>query len=77
MTVGDFGRYASAQNLLSQCNRFLLDRSEAEAIVAQTQAHVGSAWHGVARKSGVTVKDCETIKSAFVYPGFSFALQVA
>src|SRR6266436_3874561 len=29
MTVGDLGRYASAQNVLSQCNRFLLDRSQA------------------------------------------------
>jgi len=77
MTVGDLGRYASAQNLLSQCNRFLLDRSEAEAIVAQLEAQVTNNWHKVARKSGVTVRDCETIKGAFVYPGFSFALQVA
>ena len=77
MTVGDLGRYASAQNLLSQCNRFLLDRSEAEAIVARMEAQVGSSWHSVARKSGVTVRDCEAIKGAFVYPGFSFGLQVA
>ena len=77
MTVGDLGRYASAQNLLSQCNRFLLDRAEAEAIVAQMASQVASTWYSVARKSGVTVKDCETIKGAFVDPGFSFALQVA
>jgi serine/threonine-protein kinase HipA len=77
MAVGDLGRYASAQNLLSQCNRFLLGRSEAEAIVAQMETQVGNNWYSVARKSGVTVKDCEAIKGAFVYPGFSFALQVA
>ena len=77
MTVGDLGRYASAQNLLSQCSRFLLDRAEAETIVAQMESQVRKTWHAVARKSGVTVKDCETIKGAFVYPGFSFALQVA
>jgi serine/threonine-protein kinase HipA len=77
MTVGDLGRYASAQNLLSQCNRFLLDRSEAEAIVAQMEARVGSSWYKVARKSGVSERDCEAIKGAFVYPGFSFGLQVA
>jgi serine/threonine-protein kinase HipA len=77
MTVGDLGRYASAQNLLSQCNRFQLHRSEAEAIVAQMETQVGSTWHSVARKSGVTEKDCEAIKGAFVYPGFSFAPQVA
>jgi serine/threonine-protein kinase HipA len=77
MTVGDLGRYASAQNLLSQCNRFLLDRSEAEAMVAQMETCVASSWYKVARKSGVSERDCETIKGAFVYPGFSFGLQVA
>ena len=77
MTVGDLGRYASAQNLLSQCNRFLLDRSEAEAIVAQMEARVASSWYKVARNSGVSERDCETIQGAFVYPGFSFGLQVA
>ena len=77
MTVGDLGRYASAQNLLSQCDRFQLGRSEAEAIVAQMETQVGSTWYSVAQKSGVTAKDCEAIKGAFVYPGFSFALQIA
>ena len=77
MDVGDFGRLASAQNLLSQCNRFLLNRPEAEAIVAQMQSQVNKTWYAVARKNGVTVGHCEAIKGAFVYPGFSLALQVA
>jgi serine/threonine-protein kinase HipA len=77
MMVGDLGRYASAQNLLSQCSRFLLDRSEAEAIVAQMEARVAGSWYKIARKSSVSERDCETIQGAFVYPGFSFGLQVA
>jgi serine/threonine-protein kinase HipA len=76
MTVGDFGRYANAQNLLSQCNRFLLGRSEAEGIVAQLETQVSNNWYKVARKSNVTERDCEAIKGAFAYPGFSFALPV-
>ena len=77
MMVGDLGRYASAQNLLSQCSRFLLDRSEAEAIVAQMEARVAGSWYKIARKSSVSERDCETIQGAFVYPGFSFGLQAA
>jgi serine/threonine-protein kinase HipA len=75
MTVGDLGRYASAQNLLSQCKRFLLDPQEAEKIIAEMQAQVEKEWRKTARKVGVTHRDCEKIKGAFAYPGFSFALQ--
>lgn len=75
MVVGDFGRYASAQNLLSQSRRFLLDPPQAEAIIAEMGKRVEKTWRKVARSVGVTHADCEKIKGAFVYPGFSFALQ--
>jgi serine/threonine-protein kinase HipA len=75
MVVGDFGRYASAQNLLSQCKRFHLDPPQAEAIIAEMGKRVEKTWRKVARSLGVTHADCEKIKGAFVYPGFSFALQ--
>ncbi len=75
MVVGDFGRYASAQNLLSQCRRFLLDPPQAEAIITEMGKRVEKTWRKVARSVGVTQADCEKIKGAFVYPGFSFALQ--
>jgi serine/threonine-protein kinase HipA len=77
MTVGEFGRYASAQNLLSQCKRFLLDLAQAEKIIADMKIAISKNWRKVARKAGVTHADCERIKGAFVYPGFSFALQPA
>jgi serine/threonine-protein kinase HipA len=77
MTVGDLGRYASAQNLLSQCKRFFLDQPEAENIITTMEAQVAKNWRKIARSAGVTPADCERIKGAFVYPGFSFALQPA
>ena len=75
MICGNLGRYASAQNLLSQCNRFLLGHDEAVAIVAEIEAKVSKSWRKVARGQGVSDSDCEAISGAFVYPGFSYALQ--
>ena len=77
MTVGDLGRYANAQNLLSQRRRFLLGEAEAQKIVADTEACVAKTWYNVARGEGVTLADCKKINDAFVYPGFSFPLQTA
>jgi serine/threonine-protein kinase HipA len=77
MTVGDLGRYANAQNLLSQRRRFLLGEAEAQKIVADTEACVAKTWYNVARGEGVTPADCKKINDAFVYPGFSFPLQTA
>jgi serine/threonine-protein kinase HipA len=74
MTVGDFGRYASAQNAMTQCRRFLLEPERAEKLVADMKANVAKYWRAVASEVGVTKADCERIKGAFVYPGFSFAL---
>lgn len=77
MTVGDFGRYASAQNLLSQCRRFLLEPEQAQAIIGAMESCVRTTWHSIAREATVSIRDCKAIEGAFVYPGFSFALQVA
>lgn len=74
MTCGDFGRYANAQNMLSQCARFHLKRDEAEAIVGAMEAQVKAAWYETARREGVSEQDCGTIRSAFVYPGFRLTL---
>jgi serine/threonine-protein kinase HipA len=70
MACGDAGRLANAQNLLSQCARFLLDRSEAEAIIADMEAQVRATWHATSRSAGVSERDRGRIASAFVYPGF-------
>lgn len=70
MTVGDLGRRASARNLVSQCARFLLTPDEAGEIVNQMEQIVRSRWYQVARREGVSERDCEAISSSFVYEGF-------
>jgi len=77
MIVGDFGRYASAQNLLTQCRRFLVQPAQAERMIADMETTVLQSWRKIAREAGVTHVDCEKIRGAFVYPGFSFALEPA
>jgi serine/threonine-protein kinase HipA len=71
MTIGDMGRVANAKNLPSQHARFLLDADEAKAIVSQMTERVRTTWYEVARAQGVSDKDAEAIRAAFVYEGFS------
>ncbi|CAN5229909.1 HipA domain-containing protein [soil metagenome] len=70
LICGDMGRYAHAENLLSQSARFLLGRDNAEKIVNTMEQTVRDRWYEIARTERVTEKDCETIRSAFAYPGF-------
>ena len=75
MTVGDYGRYANEQNLLSQCARFDLKFDEAKNMIFEMKEIIQSSWYGLARKKKVIKRDCESISGAFVYPGFSHELQ--
>jgi serine/threonine-protein kinase HipA len=70
MECGDAGRFANADNLLSQSARFLLERGEAIAIIDAMEAQVRSVWYSTARSAGVSEKDGEKISLAFAYPGF-------
>jgi len=70
MTCGDWGRYANAASMLSQCGRFHLKSEEAEATLDKMERQVTTTWYEIARREGVSEQDCETIKSAFDYPGF-------
>ena len=69
MECGDMGRFANAKNILSQHARFLLQRDEAEKIVSDMRTEV-SRWYDAVRACGVSEADAETIRGAFVYPGF-------
>ncbi len=71
MECGDLGRYATAKNLLSQHVRFLLGKDEAETIIQQMTAQVGN-WYDVVRACGVSERDAETVRNAFLYPGFFY-----
>ncbi|MDP3100346.1 MAG: HipA domain-containing protein [Phenylobacterium sp.] len=70
LVIGDAGRIATAENLISQSPRFLLKPDEAAAIIADMEQRVASTWYDVARSAGVNAPDCELISGAFVYPGF-------
>lgn len=71
MEIGDQGRFANAKNILSQHARFLLERDEAEQIVNDMRDQV-SQWYDTVRASGVSENDAESIRGAFIYPGFYF-----
>jgi serine/threonine-protein kinase HipA len=71
MECGNQGRFANATNILSEHGRFLLERQEAEKIVSAMQEQVDKTWRQTVLACGVSVKDVETIRGAFVYPGFS------
>lgn len=70
MKMGDLGRRACAANLLSQCTRFLLAPEEAARIVDEMEATVRARWYQVARREGVSERDCDAISRSFVYEGF-------
>lgn len=72
MECGSSGRFANAENLLSQCTRFLLDREEAQQIISSMTEIVRASWYKIARANGVSERDTEVIKGAFVYRGFEF-----
>jgi serine/threonine-protein kinase HipA len=73
LTIGDYGRYANAENLVSQAPRFLLERAEAARIVDDMEACVRTRWYAVARREGVSEHDCGKISRAFVYEGFRYS----
>lgn len=73
LTCGDQGRRANADNLLSQCGRFLLARDTAAKILDEMEAQVRARWCEVARREGVSERDCERIAGAFAYPGFRYS----
>ena len=70
MTCGDKGRFACASNILSQHTRFLLGPVDAKTIVENMREQVSATWYDVVRAEGVSEKDEEAIRGAFVYEGF-------
>ena len=74
MAFGDWGRYANRTNLLSQCERFLVSKEEAARIVDDMIKTINSSWYATVRQAGVSQRDCELIRGAFVYEGFGYDL---
>jgi serine/threonine-protein kinase HipA len=74
MAFGDWGRYANRTNLLSQCERFLVSKEEAARMIDGMIETINSSWYATARQAGVSGRDCELIRGAFVYEGFGYDL---
>ena len=72
MICGDDGRRANAANLLTQSNRFLLDKDAAANILDNMQKQIKSTWYETACRAGVSESDCKKISGAFVYEGFFY-----
>ena len=70
MECGNAGRFANADNLLSQSARFLLDPGQATSIMDLMEEQVRGTWYSTACAAGVSERDCEAISRAFAYPGF-------
>jgi serine/threonine-protein kinase HipA len=70
LAAGDAGRYANAENLLTQCIRFLVQPDAARALIDEMEQKVKHTWYDVCRREGVSEKDCGMISGAFAYPGF-------
>ncbi len=70
LICGNNGRRASATNLLSQSDRFLLGKDIATGLLDGMQKQIKNTWHNTARRAGVSETDCNMISGAFVYQGF-------
>lgn len=72
MICGPAGRLATKANLLGSAERFLLSADEAEAIFTRITDTVRASWHATMRRAGVSERDCDAIRSAFLYDGLFF-----
>lgn len=72
LVCGEYGRAATARNLISQAPRFALSREEARQIIDTMQSVVAARWHGLVLEFGGSRRDADAIESAFVYPGFLY-----
>lgn len=77
LACGDRGRYANAENLLSQSTRFLVSAEDARALIDTMEETVRARWYEITRREGVSERDCETIHGAFAYEGFRLKLAEA
>ncbi len=69
MVCGPHGRQANRANLLGAAGRFLLGRDEARAIFSHVTETIRGSWRETMRRAGVSGRDCERIRVAFLYEG--------
>lgn len=77
MEYGPAGRLASKANLIAGAGRFLLKADEAEAIFDRIIGTIRASWHATMRRAGVSERDCEAIRTAFLHDGLFFDMAVS
>ncbi len=75
LICGDSGRYANAENLVSQSMRFHIEQEQGRSIILDMEQQIRNTWREVARGEGVSEQDCKQIAGAFAYPGFRLQAQ--
>jgi hypothetical protein len=51
-----------------------VDKAEANAVVDAMESRVRDTWYEVARREGVSERDCNIISRSFAYSGFRYQL---
>jgi serine/threonine-protein kinase HipA len=74
MICGSHGRFANINNLISECRRFMFEPDEAKDLVMDMAGRISNNWYKTARQAGMTERDCDAIRPAFVYPGFFYEI---
>ena len=69
MVCGPLGRWANRSNLLGAAGRFLLGRDEARDIFNRVTETIRGSWRETMRRAGVSERDRERIRDAFLYDG--------
>ena len=69
MVCGPLGRWANRSNLLGAAGRFLLGRDEARDIFNRVTETIRGPWRETMRRAGVSERDRERIRDAFLYDG--------
>ncbi|MFH1762944.1 MAG: HipA domain-containing protein, partial [Gemmatimonadota bacterium] len=70
MMAGTLGRLASRENLLSGALRFGMEIAEANATIDEIKAIIEEYWRPEIVALGGEEEDCDSVRGAFIYPGF-------
>ena len=68
MELGDAGRLASVENLVSQHRRFHLTAAEARIIIETMGLIISATWRTICQEKGLSDSDCAAIASAMTAP---------
>ena len=72
MEVGEFGRLARRDNILSQAPRFGFELAVAEQVIDEMVEGVREGWELALRDFGASEGEIELLRPAFLYPGFDY-----